>query len=161
MSKLLRKFMVIIMSVLLLIAFAGCGGQSDTTGDTQDSQDTQTAGQTDFPTKPIQLLCVHKAGASTDIIARTLQSYLSNEFGQQVVVQNVTGGGGLEAMSQLNKADPDGYTLLITPFPSGILKQVIGSDVDFDLKNFTFVMGVSANDNNSCGCTGGFSDSND
>jgi tripartite-type tricarboxylate transporter receptor subunit TctC len=70
MGKLFRKSMAIFTLGLLLIAtLAGCSSQPEA------SKNTQTAGQTNFPTKPIQILCVHKAGASTDIVARTLQSY--------------------------------------------------------------------------------------
>lgn len=154
MQKLFHKFFAFVAAGLVIgTAFVGCssngGASSAAPSSTASEAGSETsAPATDYPTKPIQLLCIHKAGASTDIIARTLQPYLSQQLGQQVVVQNITGGGGLQAMSQVNKADPDGYTLLISPFPSAVIKQVINDNVDFDLEKFTFVSGVSAKDNN-------------
>lgn len=127
-----KSSVVFVLACLMFVPLVGCSTKS----------------VSNYPNKPIQLLCIHKPGASTDIVARTLQPYLSSQLGQQVVVQNVTGGGGLEAMAQLNKADPDGYTLLITPFPSAVIKQVINKDAGFDLMGFTFIEGVTAKDNN-------------
>lgn len=111
---------VLALCILVVTSLVGCGSKtSDTTAKSVAS---------DYPNKPIQLILVHKAGSSTDIIARTLQPYLVKELGVQVVVQNVTGGGGTQAMSQLAKGKPDGYTVLMTPFPSATLKQVLSPD---------------------------------
>lgn len=132
---------VLALCILVVTSLAGCG--SKTAADTGAKSVAS-----DYPNKPIQLILIHKAGSSTDIIARTLQPYLAKELGVQVVVQNVTGGGGTQAMSQLSKGKPDGYTLLMTPFPSATLKQVLSPDVDFDIKNFSYIAGVSAGDNN-------------
>lgn len=134
------------LSILLVASLAGCGSQQ-----TADNGAKGGAASTanSYPNKPIQLLLVHKAGSSTDIIARTIQPYLSKELGVQVVVQNVPGGGGVEAMDQLKKAKPDGYTLLMSPFPSANLKQVLTPNVDFDVTQFSYVAGVSAGDNNT------------
>lgn len=102
-----------------------------------------------YPNKPIQILLIHKAGSSTDTIARTLQIFLSKELGVNVVIQNLPGGGGTQAMYELQKAKPDGYTLLMTPFPSATLKQVLTPNAGFDVRDFTYVAGVSSGDNNT------------
>lgn len=138
-GKLIAIFTV---SILLVTSLAGCGSQQTANNGTKSEASS-------YPAKPIQLLIVHKAGSSTDIIARTLQPFLSKELGVQVVVQNVPGGGGVQAMSQLNKEKPDGYTLLMSPFPSANLKQVLTPNVDFDVTKFSYVAGATAGDNNA------------
>ncbi len=65
-----------------------------------------------WPTKPVRMIVNFAAGGSTDVIARSMSSPLSDALGQQVVVENrvgVSGNLGLEAVA---KSAPDGYTLL-------------------------------------------------
>ena len=65
-----------------------------------------------WPVKPVKLVVNFVAGGSTDVIARSMASPLSDTLGQQVVVENrvgVSGNIGLEAVA---KSAPDGYTLL-------------------------------------------------
>jgi tripartite-type tricarboxylate transporter receptor subunit TctC len=54
------------------------------------------------------------AGRDTDLVARALAQQLSEQFGQQVVVENVPGARGTVATEQAARAAPDGYTLLVT-----------------------------------------------
>lgn len=142
-----RKKMLAVFTLCILVAtsLSGCGNKAVE----KTSDPGAQSAASNYPNKPIELILIHKAGSSTDLIARTLQPYLSKELGVQVVVQNVTGGGGTQAMSQLVKDKPDGYTLLMTPFPSATLKQVLNPDVDFDIKNFSYVAGVSGGDDNT------------
>jgi tripartite-type tricarboxylate transporter receptor subunit TctC len=55
----------------------------------------------------------YAAGAFTDIAARAFASELSQQFGQQFVVDNRTGGAGIIGTDIVAKANPDGYTLLV------------------------------------------------
>ena len=65
-----------------------------------------------WPAKPIKLIVNFAAGGSTDVIARSMSSPLSETLGQQVVVENRLGAGGNIGLEAVAKSAPDGYTLL-------------------------------------------------
>ena len=70
-----------------------------------------------FPNKPIQIIVPFSAGSGTDIVARMVGKKMSENWGQQVVVINRPGGGGIVAGSTVARAAPDGYTLLCSERP--------------------------------------------
>src|SRR5690349_18005749 len=65
-----------------------------------------------YPTKSIRLVVPFSAGSQTDATARLMGQKLTQAFGQQVVVDNRTGAGGMLGMQVVANAAPDGYTLL-------------------------------------------------
>jgi tripartite-type tricarboxylate transporter receptor subunit TctC len=65
-----------------------------------------------YPTHPIRLLIGLPAGGPTDAVARIVAPKLGDALGQQIIVDNRTGAGGLIAAETAAKATPDGYTLL-------------------------------------------------
>jgi tripartite-type tricarboxylate transporter receptor subunit TctC len=69
------------------------------------------AGAQGYPTKPIRLICPYPPGAGADTSARIMAEALSEKLGQQVVVENRTGVGGVIGVEYVAKAEPDGYTL--------------------------------------------------
>jgi tripartite-type tricarboxylate transporter receptor subunit TctC len=67
----------------------------------------------DYPTKPIRLVIPFTAGSATDLLARRVSAKMSENWGQQVVVDNRRGGGGTLVSGIVAKAAPNGYTLLV------------------------------------------------
>jgi tripartite-type tricarboxylate transporter receptor subunit TctC len=70
-----------------------------------------SAGAQQFPARPVTLLCWSAAGSPVDVYARVLAKLLSTEFGQNVVVDNRTGGSGIVMVNTLLRAPADGYTI--------------------------------------------------
>jgi tripartite-type tricarboxylate transporter receptor subunit TctC len=66
-----------------------------------------------FPERPVRMVAASAAGGGTDIIARLLAHKLTDIWGQQAIVDNRPGGGGVIATDITAKAVPDGYTLLL------------------------------------------------
>ena len=67
----------------------------------------------DFPVRPIRVIVPSTAGGSVDTLARLVGSRLSERWGQQVVVDNRAGAGGIIAGEITAKSPPDGYTLIM------------------------------------------------
>jgi tripartite-type tricarboxylate transporter receptor subunit TctC len=73
---------------------------------------THQAGAQAYPSKPIRLIVPHSVSGSPDILARFVGTKLSEAFGQQVVVENQAGVGGVVGAERGARSAPDGYTLV-------------------------------------------------
>src|SRR5215467_100998 len=67
----------------------------------------------DWPTRPMTLIVPLAAGGSSDAIARIVAEGLRVELGQPVLVENVSGAGGMLGSSRVAKARPDGYQFVL------------------------------------------------
>ena len=65
-----------------------------------------------FPLRPVRMVVTYPAGGPADIAARALAQKLAESWGQQVVVDNRAGAGGIIGTELVANAAPDGYTLL-------------------------------------------------
>ncbi len=74
-----------------------------------------TAHAQDWPTRPIRVIVPYPPGGSTDIAARLIGESLSRSLGQQTVIENKSGAGGVIGVEAAAHAAPDGYTILIAP----------------------------------------------
>jgi tripartite-type tricarboxylate transporter receptor subunit TctC len=66
-----------------------------------------------YPSKPITLIVPYAPGGATDAIARIMQDSMSQFLGQQIVIENIGGAGGMIAAAKAARAAPDGYTVLL------------------------------------------------
>ena len=66
-----------------------------------------------YPDRTITMVVPFAAGGPTDTVARLLAESMSNDLGEQVIVENVGGAGGTLGAGRVAKADPDGYTILL------------------------------------------------
>jgi tripartite-type tricarboxylate transporter receptor subunit TctC len=72
-----------------------------------------TASAQTYPSRPITLIVPYPPGGATDAIARIIQDGMSQSLGQQIVVDNIGGAGGMIAAARAARAAPDGYTVLL------------------------------------------------
>jgi putative tricarboxylic transport membrane protein len=66
-----------------------------------------------YPTRPITIIVPFSAGGPTDVMGRILAQHMSQSLGVQVVIENVTGAGGMIGSTRVAKAAPDGYTMVM------------------------------------------------
>jgi tripartite-type tricarboxylate transporter receptor subunit TctC len=66
-----------------------------------------------YPSRPVTLIVPYPPGGATDAISRIIQDSMSKSLGQQVVIENIGGAGGMIAATKAARAAPDGYTILI------------------------------------------------
>jgi tripartite-type tricarboxylate transporter receptor subunit TctC len=67
-----------------------------------------------YPERIVRIVNPYPPGGSVDVMARILAQKLSDNPGQQFIVENRSGGGGNTGSESVAEADPDGYTLLFT-----------------------------------------------
>lgn len=96
-----------------------------------------------FPTRPITLICPWPAGGSTDTHLRKFAEVASKYLGQNVIIENKPGGGGMLGPGTMARtARPDGYTL--SQLPVGAFRIPHMQKVDWHpLKDFTYIMGLT------------------
>ena len=84
-----------------------------------------TAHAQNYPTKPITLIVPYPAGGANDMLGRLIGQKMSERLGQQFIVDNKPGAGTLIGATQVAKAVPDGYTLLVGGFASNSVSPLL------------------------------------
>ncbi len=93
-----------------------------------------------YPTKPIKLIVGFPPGGGIDFTARAIQPALEAAFKQSVIVEYKAGAGGLLAATELQKAAPDGYTLLIANTGPFAIAPYLQAKRPYDpRKDFTYI----------------------
>lgn len=99
-----------------------------------------------YPAKPVRLITPTGAGGSLDTMARMLSQKLTELWGQQVIVENRPGGGGMIGAGAAAKSAPDGYTLLVASNGNLATTQALYKNVPYDpVKDFTPIILVATN----------------
>ena len=86
-----------------------------------------------FPSKPIRMVVHFPAGGPTDLVARLLGQKMSETWGQQVLVDNRPGAGGVVGVDTVVRSAPDGYSLLFATSGSMSITPAIGRKVPYNV----------------------------
>ena len=93
-----------------------------------------------YPTKPVRLIVGFPAGGPADIFGRALAQGMAAELGQPVIVENISGVGGVLGVDRAAKAAPDGYTLCINSASPLVIAPYSLSKIPYDVKkDFAFI----------------------
>jgi tripartite-type tricarboxylate transporter receptor subunit TctC len=93
-----------------------------------------------YPNKPVRLIVGFPAGGPADLFGRALAQGMAAEFGQPVVVENISGVGGVLGVDRAAKAAPDGYTLCINSASPLVIAPFSLSKIPYDAKkDFAFL----------------------
>jgi len=68
----------------------------------------------DWPSRPVLVVSPFTAGSANDIVARLIFDQVGQQIGQAFVIENRPGGGGIVGVASVVRAEPDGYTLLLS-----------------------------------------------
>ena len=85
-----------------------------------------------YPSKPIRLIVPFAPGGSSEFVARTVSAEMAKALGQNFVVENKPGGGGVIAMGEVARAEPDGYTLIIGHIGTLAANPFMGQELPYD-----------------------------
>jgi tripartite-type tricarboxylate transporter receptor subunit TctC len=88
--------------------------------------------QAAWPDRPIQMIVAYPPGGFTDALARAVAKPLGERLGQQVIVQNVSGGGGNIGAARAAKAAPDGYTIYVGNNATVTINTLVYKSLPFD-----------------------------
>ncbi len=93
---------------------------------------TSAAHAQEWPTRPVTLVVPFAAGGPVDTAARIMAARLSENLGQQVIVENVSGAGSMMGGNRVAKAAPDGYTFLHGNRSTHIYSQILSKKPMYD-----------------------------
>lgn len=98
---------------------------------------TAAVAQADYPNRPIRLVVPFAPGGVTDASARIVADQMGKRLGQQMIVENRPGASGNIGTSQVARAEPDGYTLVLAFDGTMVINPHVFSNIPFDtLKDF-------------------------
>jgi len=106
------------------------------------------AGAQNYPTKPIRMIMPNAPGSANDTLGRIVAAHLGDALGQQIVIDNRAGAGGLLGMEIGKGSAPDGYTLVAASTAAMSIAPHIYKQLPYDpLKDFEFISLYAATPN--------------
>jgi tripartite-type tricarboxylate transporter receptor subunit TctC len=88
-----------------------------------------------YPTRPIVMVVPYAAGGTFDVMGRIIAVRMSELLGQQIVVENTTGAGGIIGVNRVVNAAPDGYTILLGSTGTHAYNQTVYKKRRYDAVN--------------------------
>jgi tripartite-type tricarboxylate transporter receptor subunit TctC len=92
------------------------------------------ASAADYPDHPVRLIVPQAPGSATDNAARLLGAVLSQELGQQIIVENRPGGALTIGLDLVAKSPPDGYTIGMGPIGALAITRHMVSKLPYDIE---------------------------
>lgn len=93
----------------------------------------------EYPEKPITLVAPYGAGGASDLASRTLSAVAHTYLDQPMLVVNRTGAGGAVGSTYVNRAKPDGYTLLLARIGSQAVSPAMKASMPYKYGDFTML----------------------
>jgi len=97
----------------------------------------------DYPVRPVKIIAASAPGGGFDLVARVMANQLSEQTGQQFVVENRAGAGTLIGTRAAAKAPADGYTLMVGALPNVVLNLALYKDPGYDAKQDFVPLGLA------------------
>ena len=90
----------------------------------------------DYPTRVITLVAPFSPGGPSDTTARMIAGPMSKALGQQIIVENATGAGGVIGSTRVARAAPDGYTLIVSGSGTHAAAEYLNKDLPYRSTDF-------------------------
>ncbi|MBX9841789.1 MAG: tripartite tricarboxylate transporter substrate binding protein [Xanthobacteraceae bacterium] len=92
-----------------------------------------------YPSRPVTMVVPFPPGGNTDLMARALQAELSKALSQSVIISNKGGAAGTIGLLDLVKAEPDGYTIALTPNNPVTAQPHMQPNLRFGMDTFRYI----------------------
>ncbi|MDO8704325.1 MAG: tripartite tricarboxylate transporter substrate binding protein [Sulfuricaulis sp.] len=85
-----------------------------------------------YPSRPIRFIVPYAPGGGTDLMMRSLQEPLARALGQPVIIENKSGAAGAIGAREVARANPDGYTFLVSNNGPSVIVPLLQKDAGYD-----------------------------
>ena len=97
-----------------------------------------------YPARPVRTILPFAPGGVTDVSARYVAQLMSTSLGQNLIIENRSGGGGAIGATAAARSDPDGYTILVASSATHSILPAMADKLDYDpIKSFAPISGMS------------------